>query len=272
MKTGFKIFFLINFIVLFKLNTVAQEFESDLFDLYYRNTIQSFWESPHNRMTISTFRVNNNVKTEELTTTYKKSKISAFRIGFTTIYTKHYLLEDRKKSTGQFTFLADGHIRAYNRTDIDNANLLTGTIYHNFTYSNGVITADQFRYKEYIKKGAVEMDSVVTKDSLIYTVSVKNDTIYQKNTLEKETQTVYIFEGKKFIEKQNQFPGYKEIYRYTYNKDTKVEKIEITLQSDEGNESKNYYLIKYNANGLISNIQYFDNKNTLIEEKVFTYK
>lgn len=250
----------------------SQDMEDDLFQTWSSNTLSSFLNSSFKKMSVTTNRMIKGEVTTELITTYKKSKFNPKKVNFSIVYTDQYIVEERKKSNGRYLIHDNGKIHKYERTDVGLKNKMTGTIYHTYLYKNGVVLYDKMRVKEYVNVGAVEMDTIVTLDSLVYSVYNRNDTIHQVDKLSKNTRAFYIIKNNQLMERDNFINGYSENLRYSYNSSGDLEMIVYNLKSDEGNTGKNVLKIRYNANGLISKTEYYDKSNALIEEKVFNYK
>ena len=228
---------------------LSQDMEDDLFQTWSSNSMSSFLSSSFKKMTVTTNRMIKGEVTTELVTTYKRSKFNPKKVNFSITYTDQYIVEERKKSNGRYLINENGKIHKYERTDIGLKNKMTGTIYHTYLYKNGVVLYDKMRVKEYVNVGAVEMDTIVTLDSLVYSVYDRNDTIHQVDELSKDTRAFYIVKNNQLMEKGNFINGYSENLRYTYNSAGRLEMIVYSLKSAEGNTGRNVLKIKYNSSG-----------------------
>jgi hypothetical protein len=251
----------------------SQEMESDLYATLSNNTLAIFMKSVYSSMDVSTYRASNEFGlVEEHTTTYRKGKINPERINFTTAYTEFFVLEDRKKSLGKFEINADNQIFRYERTDFNRRNIRTYTYYHYYVYENWVVQREQIRTKEYLGTGSVEVDTVVTKDSILYTINKSENTISQKDLSEGGSITVYTFEGNKLIKKSNALTGFSKDEIYSYDAKGQLASIEVILTGGEGQKISNLTKIHYSIEGLVTEVLFQDQSGEILEKKVFTYK
>ncbi|MBK9590721.1 MAG: hypothetical protein IPO32_04160 [Crocinitomicaceae bacterium] len=251
----------------------SQEMESDLYATLSNNTLAIFMKSIYSSMDVSTFRASNEFGlVEEHTTTYKKGKINPERINFTTAYTEFFVLEDRKKSLGKFEINSDNQIFRYERTDFNRRNIRTFTYYHYYVYDNWVVQREQIRSKEYLGTGSVEVDTLVTKDSILYTINKSENTISQKDLSEGGSTTVYTLEGNKLIKKSNALTGFSKEEIYSYDAKGQLASIEIILTGGEGQSISNLTKIHYSIEGLVTEVLFQDQSGEVLEKKVFTYK
>lgn len=250
----------------------SQEMEDDLFQTWSSNTISDFLNSEFKKMKVTTNRWVKGEVVPELITTYKKSKFNPNKVNFSIDYTEYYIVEERKKSNGRYLINGEGKIYKYERTDIGEKNRMLGTFYHTYIYKKGVLLYDRIRYKEYVNVGAVEMDTIVSYDSLVYKVNRVQDTIYQIDELSKNTRTYYVLNNNQLVERNNFISGYTENLSFSYNKDGKLAMIVFKLKSNDGKSIKNVLKLTYSSKGLVDKTQFFDQTNALIEEKLFSYK
>lgn len=251
----------------------AQEMESDLYATLSNNTLSIFMKSLHSTMNVTTYRASHEFGlVEEHTTTYKKGKINPERINFTIAYTEFFVLEDRKKSLGKFEINSNNQIYRYERSDFNSRNIRTYTYYHYYVYENLVVKREQIRTKEYIGTGSVEVDTVVTKDSILYAISASGNTISQKDLSEGGSTTIYTLDGTKLIKKSNALTGFSKDEIYSYDAKGQLASIEIILTGGEGQTISNLTKIHYSFDGLITEVLFQDQSGEVLEKKVFTYK
>jgi hypothetical protein len=251
----------------------SQEMESDLYATLSDNSLAIFMRSVYSSMNITTYRMSNKEGlVEEFSTSYKKGKINPERINFTTTYTEFFILEDRKKSLGKYELNSQNEVYRYERTDFNSRNLRTFTFYHYYTFSESVVRREFIRIKEYIGTGSVEMDTVVTKDSIIYNVEKVNTSIHQKDLSEGGSTTVYQIENGKLVKKSNQLTGFSKEEIFSYDAKGQLASIEIILSGEDGQQLSNLTKIHYNQEGLITEVLYLDQSGAILEKKVFTYK
>jgi hypothetical protein len=253
-------------------NSFAQDTDTDLFKSWKSNTLTSLMESTHKKMSVTTYRTVKGEVKEESTSTYKKSKINPLKISFSTLYTEHYLLDNRKKSSGKYYFNNQKQITNFERTDLGQKNEVLGTFYHNYKYEHGVIKQDKNRFKKYIIIGAAEIDSLVTRDSLVYNISNKTDSIYQYDLNNPNTNIYSIVQNNQLILSHTKIGNYSENKKYHYNESGLLIMVLYILKSEAGGLSKNVLKLNYNQNQLLTSTEYYDDSNELIEKKLFTYK
>jgi len=230
-------------------------------------------KTEYTSMSVVTFRSSKNLGlVEEHTTTYRKGKINPERVNFTTAYTEFFLLDDRKKSLGKYEFDSNSDIFRYERTDFDQRNIRTYTYYHYYVYLNSIVQREQIRTKEYIGSGSVEVDTVVTMDSVIYDVSAVDQGFRQQNLSEGGAICVYYIDGNKLIKETSSLTGFSEETTYMYDTNNQLVTIQKTLIGDDGQRISNFTKIQYSIAGLITEVNFFDQNNELLEKKVFTYK
>lgn len=224
-------------------------------------------------MNVVTYRTSSNLGlVEEHTTTYRKGKINPERVNFTINYTEFFVLEDRKKSLGKYELNANSEIFRYERTDFNQRNIRTYTMYHYYVYVNSIVQREQIRIKEYLGTGSVEMDTVVTKDSIIYKVTPFEKGVKQQNLGEGGATSVYEIEGAKLMKETCSLTGFSEETTYIYDANNQLVTIESSLIGEDGQRITNYTKIQYSITGLITEVNFYDQKNELLEKKVFTYK
>lgn len=251
----------------------AQEMESDLYATLSNNTLAIFMKSLYGTMEVTTYRASNELGlVEEHTTTYRKGKINPERINFTTAYTEFFMLEDRKKSLGKFEINSDNQVYKYERTDFNRRNIRTFTYYRYYAYQNLVVQREQIRTKEYLGTGSVEVDTVVTKDSVIYDVNASENTISQKDLSEGGSTTIYSLDGTKLLKKTNALTGFSKEEIYSYDAKGQLASIEIILTGGEGQTISNLTKIHYSMEGLVTEVLFQDQSGEILEKKVFTYK
>lgn len=261
------------FFVSFIYTVCGQEFNSDLYWTISDNSLSMFQQSAYTSMSVKTLRMSNQLGlVEEHTTTYKKGKINPERINFTINYTEFYLLEDRKKSIGKYEINANNEIIRYERTDYDNRNLRFATFYHYYQYQNSIIIRENSRIKEYIGNGAVEADSVVTKDSILYQITIQENVFAQKDLSEGGSTTYFFIENDKLIKTKNELTGFTKEELYNYDAKNRLSSIVVRLIGEDGKTISNITKIYYNGDNLISEITFEDDKAVILEKKVFTYK
>lgn len=251
----------------------SQEMESDLYATLNNNSLAIFMKSIYTTMEVATFRASHEFGlVEEHTTTYKKGKINPERINFTIAYTEFFILEDRKKSLGKFEINADNQIYRYERSDFNAKNIRIYTYYHYYVYENQVVQREQIRTKEYVGAGSVEVDTVVTKDSILYAINATSNSISQTDLSEGGSTTVYTLDGSKLIKKSNALTGFSKEEVYSYDAKGQLASIEVSLIGGDGQRITNLTKIHYSMDGLITEVLFQDQNGELLEKKVFTYK
>lgn len=128
------------------------------------------------------------------------------------------------------------------------------------------------RFKEYVSAGAVAMDTIVTYDSLKYSIKLVGGTIIQKDMLSDNTYTSYIVKDEMLLVKNNFISGYSEKLSYTYNSKDQLIMVVYDLKSDNGSKAKNVLKMFYTDNDLLLRTEFYDETNSLIEEKMISYK
>ena len=254
------------------LGSFSQEMEDDLFQSWNSSSFKVFMTTEYKKMIVTTNRTVKGVSYTELVSTYKRAKFNLNKINFGINYTEHYVVENRIKSHGKYVFNDSGRVVSYERTDIGPKNKMLGTIYDYYGYEHNVLLYDKIRFKEYVNAGAVEMDTIVSFDSLMYSVRSDGDTINQRDLLSKNTFTTYVVNGGKLRVKNNFISGYSEKLSYSYDSMGQLIMIVYDLKSDGGDKAKNVLKIYYTKENLLLRTEFYDKTNALIEEKVFTYK
>lgn len=252
---------------------LSQEFDSDLYAVLNRSSLSIFMKSSYTSMTVSTLRASNkNGLVEENSTTYRKGKINTDRINFTTTYTEFFILEDRKKSIGRYELNPDNEIVRYERTDFNSRNLRVFTYYHSFRYNSYINDKEIIRTKEYIGTGSAELDTVVTVDSVVYKLTVEDNKIVQQDLSEGGSTTTYTLDGGKLIKKVVALSGFSEEDTYLYDAKGQLASIETALVGEDGQRLTNQTKIYYSLEGMITEVQFYDQSGELLEKKQFEYK
>jgi hypothetical protein len=261
------------FLVLFHLTAYNQEMESDLFESWTTNSLQKFIETDYKKMTVETNRSVKGVFYTELFTTYKKSKFNQNKINYNIQYTEHYIIEDRKKSNGKIIINDSGKVVYYERTDIGPKNKLLGSVYDYYGYRNNILIYDKMRFKEYVNVGAVEFDTIISFDSLVYKIKGDAiDTLFQVDQMSEDTYSYYVIIENRLVYKTNIIMGYSEIMRYSYDVNGNMEMIVSDLVANSGDSSRNVLKLFFSKNGLLIRTEFYDKSNALLEEKIFSYK
>lgn len=252
---------------------LSQEMESDLYATLNNNSLAIFMKSIYTTMEVSTYRASKEFGlVEEYSTTYKKGKINPERINFTIAYTEFFILEDRKKSLGKFEINSDNQIYRYERSDFNAKNIRTYTYYHYYVYVNQVVQREQIRTKEYVGMGSVEVDTIVTKDSILYDINATSNTISQTDLSAGGSTTVYTLDGTNLVKKSNALTGFSKEEVYSYDAKGQLASIEVSLIGSDGQRITNLTKIHYSIDGLITEVLFQDQNGDLLEKKVFTYK
>ncbi|MCB9224289.1 MAG: hypothetical protein R2780_09015 [Crocinitomicaceae bacterium] len=259
-------------LVSFYLTSNAQEFESDLFLTLKSSTVHQFWKSEKKTLTVTTYRNSTNEGVvEESETSYKKGKINPNRINYNIKYTEYFVLEDRKKSLGKYEFNENNELFKYERTDFDNRNQRTYTFYHTFYYESAIVSRENIKTKEYVGQGSVELDTIVYLDSVIYKVAAEGANYRQDNLSDPGVYAIYELQNEEVITKTNYFEGFHEIVKYHYDSKGLLVKVENILVGEDGNSITTYTDILYTIDGLVTETKFYDEKDKLLERKVFTY-
>jgi hypothetical protein len=264
---------LLYFVLSFSFLSKAQEMDSDLFAVLNNSSLSVFMKSLYSTMEVKTYRASKqHGLVEEYTTTYKKGKINPERINFTIVYTEFYLLEDRKKSLGKYELNGNYDITKYERSDFDSRNLRTYTFYHSYYYKNSVVNTERIRNKEYVGTGSVEVDTVVTLDSVIYKLDIQEKQIIQTDLAPGGAVTTYLIEGGKLTSKVSALTGFSEEDKYSYDAKGQLASIETALVGEEGQRITNLTKIHYSIDGLFSEVIFQDQNGEVLEKKTFSYK
>jgi hypothetical protein len=259
--------------LLFSFSVSAQEFEDNLFMTSHNSSLHLFNASTFTTMTAVAYRNSDKdglvVETE---TEFKKGSIGEGKIRFTIKYTEHYILEDRKKSMGMYHISSGQLFDKYERTDYNLRNYRTYTFEHKFQYDQEVLLKEHLRTTEFLNEGAAEVDTNCTLDSTIFRVAKEGDLLKQYPLDDATVYTSYLIQDGKLMKKTNHFEGFDEVYTYTYDDKSRLTKLENNLKDEEGRSIYTYTEIKYDANGLMSEALFYDEKNALLEKTLFTYK
>jgi hypothetical protein len=251
----------------------AQEMESDLYSALNTSSLSIFMASEHTTMNVVTYRASKNLGLViENESTYRKGKINPERINFTTTYTEYFMLDDRKKSIGRYELFPNSDIYKYERTDFNQRNIRTYTFYHTYRYENSIQVRELIRTKEYVGTGSVEMDTVVTIDSVNYEVSPMEGGFKQQNLSQGGVTTEFFIDGGKLVKEISRLTGFSEENVFTYDANEQLVKIENTLVGEDGQRITTYTQIRYSIDGLITEAIFYDQNNEVLEKKVFTYK
>ena len=251
----------------------AQEFEDNLFMTNHSSSLHLFNASAFT--TLTTVASRNSEKDGmviETESEFKKGSIGEGKIRFTIKYTEHYILEDRKKSTGIYHISTGQLFDKYERTDFNLRNYRTYTFEHKFQYDQEVLLKEHLRTTEFLTEGAAEVDTNCTLDSTIFRVTKDGDLLKQYPLGDATVYTSYLIQDGKLMKKTNHFEGFEEIYTYTYDGEGRLIKLENNLKDMEGKSIYNYTDIKYDGNGLVSEALFYDENKALLEKTVFTYK
>jgi hypothetical protein len=252
---------------------IAQEMESDLYSALNTSSLSLFMKTEFSTMNVVTYRASKNLGLViENESTYRKGKINPERINFTTTYTEYFMLDDRKKSVGRYELFPNSDIYKYERTDFNQRNIRTYTFYHSYTYDNSIQVRELIRTKEYIGTGSVEMDTVVTVDSVNYNVTAMTGGFQQQNLSEGGVITQFFIEGGRLVKEVSKLTGFSEENVFTYDANGQLVKIENTLIGEDGQRITTYTQIRYTIDGLITEAIFYDQNNEILEKKVFTYK
>lgn len=265
---------LLSVLICLSLVARAQEMDSDLYAALNSSTLSGFMKTAYTTMTVVTYRASKQQGlVEEHTATYRKGKINTDRINFTINYTEYFLLEDRKKSIGRYDFNAYFDVIRYERTDFNTRNIRTFTFYHYYTYEQHILKREFIRLKEYIGTGSVEMDTVVTTDSVVYKLDVQSENLISQQDLSEGGATIiHTLEAGKLISKKVQLTGFAEEDVYGYDARGQLVSIETSLVGEDGQRISNLTKIHYSTEGLPVEIIFQDQQGIVLEKKVITYK
>jgi hypothetical protein len=251
----------------------AQEMDSDLYAVLNSCSLSDFMKTEFSSMHVITYRASKKEGlVEEHTTTYRKGKINPERVNFTINYTEYFVLEDRKKSIGRYDFNSNSEVARYERTDFNTRNIRTYTYYHFYTYNQSVLQREFIRYKEYIGTGSVEMDTIVTVDSVVYKLETSDNLIKQQDLAAGGGVTTYKLEGNHLVLKSTALTGFSEEDIYSYDANGKLSSIETALIGEDGQRITNQTKLHYTIDGLLSEVIFTDQSGEILEKKVFTYK
>jgi hypothetical protein len=231
-------------------------------------------------MSISTLRSSEkNGLVEETSATYRKGKINLNKVNFNISYSEFYLVEDRKKSLGKYEFDENNKVLKYERTDFDNRNQRIVTFFNKFEYAHDLVTRESIRIWEYVGQGSVEQDSIVYLDSVIYQLDPIEKGYKHSNLSDPGVYTNYILNDENnVVRKTTYFPGFNEEVVYTYDSNKQLVKIENTLTNEDVSSSGSTQSVTtrtelhYSIDGLISEAMFYDEKNEMLEKKIFNYK
>ncbi|MBD3637823.1 MAG: hypothetical protein HUJ25_10750 [Crocinitomicaceae bacterium] len=250
----------------------AQEFDSDLFPVLNSSSLHIFKDSEMSKMTVETYRNSKEHGTVmESKATYRKGKINTDRINFNIKYSEFYVLEDRKKSLGKYEF-RDGALFKYERTDFDNNNARSLTLYQNYIYQNDIVTRENIRTKEYVAAGSVEFDTVVYRDTVIYDVVDIDGGYKQTNLTDPGVYTIFEIQNGQLIRKTVHMEGFNEQVNYTYDSKGRLVKITHTLTGEDTGSISTTTELNYTIDGLLNETKFYDESGEMLERKVFSYK
>lgn len=250
----------------------AQEMDSDLFATLKSSALHIFHNSDKTKMEIVTYRNSDkNELLEETSTIYRKGKINANRISFNIKYSEHYVLADRKKSMGKYEFNEKGQIMRYERTDFNEKNMRTYSFHHFYHYEQDVVRRENIRIKEY-GYGSVEVDTTVYLDSMVYVIEKNNNQYIQKDQAAGGATMKYTVENDRLVQRSNFLEGFEERVVYIYDQKNHLVKIEKSIIGEDNKSLTNHTIIHYDISGLIDKVEFFDDQQVLLEQKLFTYK
>ena len=251
----------------------AQEYQADLFEVKTENTLKSFRDSKQKKMYVKNYIPHNGKDLLEYSTVYKKTIFNSNIINFKITYSDNYIMNNYSKSIGKYVLKGNGLVETYQRTDFGGKKeLILGTEYHNLQYTKDILSKDNIRYKEYYNVGSVEMDTASTFDYLNYTITSISDTITQTET-SSGLKVHFISKNNLIIKESSKMDDYLSETEYTYNSSKQLIKKNTNLISNETKGVlRNFLKIAYNSEGLIILSEFYDQTNTLLERKVFSYK
>jgi len=251
----------------------SQSYESDLFEVKEENTLKSFRDSENKKMTVKSFITVGGKDILEYSVEFKKTIFNSNMFNFKLDYTDNYVFNDYDKARGRYKLNNLGLVIAYERTDFGGKKgLILGTEYHNINYKEGIVAEDRIRYKEYYNVGSVGMDTVVTVDYLKYDVSINGDTLKQKE-MNSSSNTIFSLKNNLIQKQTNVIKGFSSEVIYAYDSSNRlIQKIFLTISNDTNESIKNTLKLTYNSDGLLSKTEFFDQTNTILEKKIFSYK
>lgn len=238
----------------------------------FSNSLLSFKNSDKSKMSVITYRFSKeNGFVPETETTYRKGKLNPLRINYSISYTEHYILEDRKRSVGNYVFDTLDHIARYERSDYNNRNVRMVTYYNFYSYHHNIQQREFMRIREYIGEG-VEQDSVVYLDSVIYKVTRQHDNYRQDNLSFTGAYSVYNISDGRLDTLTNYMDGFHEIHSYSYDSKGRMVRIDHKLVGEDNQQISTYTILHYSAEGLLTESIFYDEKDVALEKKQFTYK
>ena len=261
------------FIVAIACFSSAQEFGDNLYATLKSSSLHKFHQSIYSKMTVSSTRKSPEFGfVEETSTTFRKGKINTHRINFSIKYSEFYVLEDRKKSLGKYEFNDAGQIVYYERTDFNNRNARTVTMKHNFDLVHDVVGKEKITIVEYLGEGSAEVDTAMYVEYVKYIVEEKEGVISQKNEELSDSYVEYMVNETILTESSNHVERMIDITSYSYDGKNHCIKMHHKLTNEKGNSLESETRIFYNAEGLVTEVQFYDEQNDLLEKDLFTYK
>ena len=247
--------------------------QDNLFPTLNSSSLHLFHQSEKNRMTIESHRHSQkHGMVVETTSIYRKGKINPNRINFTIKYSEYYLLADRKKSIGKYELGEGGLFKRYERSDFNSRNIRKWTFQHYFTYEYQVVKDEAILTTEYLSEGSAEIDTAQYLDSVKFTLSKEGNVVKQVPTDDPSVYTEFVIENDLLVSKTNYFEGFSESFVYRYNDQNQLVKIENTLKGKEDKDIFTHTDLSYNSDGLLAEVRFYDEKEVLLEKKIFTYK
>ncbi|MCH2236238.1 MAG: hypothetical protein MK078_18545 [Crocinitomicaceae bacterium] len=209
---------------------------------------------------------------EETSTTFRKGKINPSRVNFSIKYSEFYILEDRKKSLGKYEFNDQNQIVYYERTDFNQRNARTVTMKHNYDLVHDVIAKETITTVEYLGEGSAQVDTAMYVDYVNYLVEENAGTVKQQNKELEGSYTEYVVQDELLTEARNHIDQVTDITTFTYDAENRCIKMENTLTNEKGKTLSTETKIYYNAEGLVTEVQFYDETGTMLEKDLFTYK
>ncbi len=252
---------------------ISQEMEDNLYPTLKSSSLHLFHKSEKSKMIVESHRHSpDHGMVVETTSTYRKGKINPLRINFSIKYSEYYVLSDNKKSLGKYELGEDDQVVHYQRSDFNTRNIRKWAYEYDYTYSNNIVTKEKIVTIEYLNEASVEADTAEYWETFNYDIEQDGDVYNQHPHKDKSVYTKFVVTNGMLISKTNHFDGFDERYDYAYNDKNQLTRITNSLNGQDGNSIETHTDLTYTPDGLIKEAKFYNEGNSLLEKRVFTYK
>ena len=263
----------ITLLSLFSCIVFGQEMKDNLFATLNSSSLHLFQKSEMQKMEVTSYRSSKKLgMVIETEATYRKGNVNPNKIRYSVKYTEYYILDDRRKSIGIYEIGEDNLFKHYERTDFNSRNMRSWAYEYDYRYQDQILSAETVTSIEYLTEGSAEVDTAHYIDSTLFTIKNNAESIDQYPQEDESLYTSYIVQDNRLIRTINHFSGFDETHEYTYDDQNRLIKIENSLRDEEGRSIYTYTVLKYNNSGLISEALFYDESDSMLERKEFTYK